>query len=94
MNTPPEVEPEPTPGADRGWQLRLLGAPALVRADGLQQIVLSPKDAALLAITALDGPIAPEHLAARLWPAASGKAAHANLRQRLFRLRRHSGLRC
>src|SRR5438309_1191957 len=54
-------------------------------------VPLSAKDAALLAVVALDGPIAADHLAALVWPAAERRKADTNLRQRLFRLRRDVG---
>ena len=76
----------------RAWQLRLLGRPGLVAADGLRSIALRPKDAALLALVALAGPIQSDHVAALLWPAATGKQADTSLRQRLFRLRRETGM--
>jgi DNA-binding SARP family transcriptional activator len=66
--------------------LRLLRAPALVR--GEQELRLSPKDAALLAFVAIEGPVRAERASAWLWPAASDRQAGISLRQRLFRLRR------
>jgi len=82
----PRKEPAPA------WQLRLLGRPGLVAADGLRSIALRPKDADLLALVALAGPIQSDHVAALLWPAATGKQADTSLRQRLFRLRRETGM--
>lgn len=70
------------------WQLRLLGRPCLDAAEPERSIVLRPKDAALLAIVALAGPVKSERLAALLWPGASARQADNSLRQRLFRLRR------
>ncbi len=72
------------------WQLRLLGQPGLVPSTGDEPIVLPPKDAALLAVIALSGPVKADQLAAMLWPAASAKQADTSLRQRLFRLRRRA----
>ena len=82
------------PRADPGpaWQLRLLGRPELVSIDGARKVALRPKDAALLAIVALAGPIKSDHLAAMLWPSAATKQADNSLRQRLFRLRRETGI--
>ncbi|MFI4931330.1 MAG: AAA family ATPase [Burkholderiales bacterium] len=74
----------------KAWQLRLLGQPALVPSGRGQPIVLPPKDAALLAVVALSGPVKSAHLAAMLWPTANAKQADTNLRQRLFRLRRRA----
>jgi len=70
------------------WRLSLLGAPKLERIQGEARLRLSRKDGALLALIAVDGAIAPERVASLLWPAASARTAEANLRQRLFRLRR------
>ena len=90
---PSTVATDPQPPA-LTWQLRLLGQPALVLASvaaGSQRcIVLRPKDAALLAVVALAGPIKAERVAALLWPAASARQADTSLRQRLFRLRRET----
>lgn len=70
-----------------GVQLRLMGLPALVRADGAV-CNLARKDAALLARLAIDGPCSRGTLAAWLWPLAGAVAARSNLRQRLSRLSR------
>lgn len=70
--------------------LRLLHAPRLAAA-GAEAWPLPPKDAALLALLAIDGPTARARVAAMLWPAADADGAHNNLRQRLFRLRRAAG---
>ena len=72
------------------WRLCLLGAPALVPGTAGEAIVLQPKDAAMLAVVALSGPIKAERLAALLWPAATARQADTSLRQRLFRLRRRT----
>jgi len=53
-------------------------------------MVLQPKDAALLAVIALSGPVKADQLGAMLWPSASTRQADTNLRQRLFRLRRRT----
>ncbi|HEX7441320.1 MAG TPA: BTAD domain-containing putative transcriptional regulator [Caldimonas sp.] len=63
-----------------------------MRADAGATVRLSAKDAALLAVVALDGPIAADRVAALIWPAVEGRKADTNLRQRLFRLRRDSGM--
>ena len=54
--------------------------------------MLQPKDAALLAVIALSGPLKAEHLAAMLWPTVNARQADTSLRQRLYRLRRDAGL--
>ncbi|MFO1328795.1 MAG: BTAD domain-containing putative transcriptional regulator [Rubrivivax sp.] len=53
--------------------------------------LLARKDAALLAVVALDGPTAAARLAAWLWPEVDARAASNNLRQRIHRLRRGAG---
>jgi DNA-binding SARP family transcriptional activator len=70
--------------------LRLLAVPALLRGDGVL-LPLERKDAALLAMLAVDGPTPRPRVAALLWPDAEPKKARNNLRQRLFRLRRSAG---
>ena len=53
---------------------------------------LAPLDAALLAWLALEGPTSREQLAALLWPDKPPATARNALRQRLFRLRRTTGI--
>lgn len=72
------------------WRLCLLGSPRLETVGGERRIELRPKDAALLALVALAGPIQADRLTALLWPTASAPRAEASLRQRTFRLRRDS----
>lgn len=69
--------------------LRLLGAPQLLL-DGRAH-PLERRDAALLALLALDGPLPRARAAAVVWPDADEPRARNNLRQRLFRLRRLAG---
>ena len=64
----------------------LLGSPHLRHADGARH-ALERKDAALLALLALDGPTHRARASQLLWPDLSDKQARGNLRQRLFRLR-------
>lgn len=53
---------------------------------------LAPRDAALLALLAVDGHVARDRIAAWLWPEADSLGrANLSLRQRLFRLRRECG---
>lgn len=66
-------------------RLRLLGQPALLTAADSAS-PLSPKDAALLAVLALEGAQAREHLAAWLWPDKPPAKRLDSLRQRLMRL--------
>jgi len=81
----PSVDP-----AALGPELRLLGAPCLVV--GGRRIALSAKDAALLCLIALAGPIRADRVATMLWPAVGAKQADTSLRQRLYRLRRDAGV--
>ena len=90
MSAPHELTVPETTAGDR-WQLVLLGLPRLTRQEPASTLRLSPKDAALLALVALDGPVAAEHVAALIWPAVDGHKADTSLRQRLFRLRRECG---
>src|SRR5205814_8404076 len=57
----------PTPSAMAAgtpWRVLLIGSPCLVHAQAATKLRLSPKDAALLAIVALDGPVTADHAAA------------------------------
>jgi DNA-binding SARP family transcriptional activator len=69
-----------TPGSGplAGLELRLLGAPCLVL--GERRVGLSAKDAALLCLAALAGPIRADRAAALLWPAVSAHQADTSLR--------------
>jgi DNA-binding SARP family transcriptional activator len=71
-------------------RLRLLAVPALVLPSGAL-VALERKDAALLALLAVDGPLPRARAAALLWPDADPQKARNNLRQRLFRLRHGAG---
>jgi DNA-binding SARP family transcriptional activator/tetratricopeptide (TPR) repeat protein len=79
------------PPAGEAWRLHLLGVPRLARGAAATPVRLSAKDAALLALVALDGPVASDHAAALIWPAVDRRKADTNLRQRLFRMRRDFG---
>jgi len=72
-------------------RLRLLAVPALVLPGGAL-VALERKDAALLALLAVDGPLLRARAAGLLWPDAEPQKARNSLRQRLFRLRRAAGL--
>ncbi|MBI5720207.1 MAG: AAA family ATPase [Burkholderiales bacterium] len=71
--------------------LALTGKPSLKRA-GQADVGLEIKDAVLLAVLALDGSQPRERLAAWLWPDVPAERARANLRQRLFRLKKACGI--
>lgn len=72
-------------------QLRLLGAPSLQLPGSASLVALERKDAALLALLALDGSLSRARAAALLWPDAEPQKARNSLRQRLFRLKRAAG---
>lgn len=80
----------PTRQAADSIRLSLRALPRCEFAGG-REIALEPKDAAMLAWLALEGPTPRAALAARLWPDADDARARANLRQRLLRLRRQIG---
>lgn len=78
-------------------KVQLLHHPRLL-ADGGRELPLADKDAAMLAMLALDGPTPRAHVAALLWPGQAGddpalvpKKAANNLRQRVFRINRWAG---
>ncbi len=80
------LNPEPSPRLT----LRLTGEPS-ISAPGQTPRALERRDAALLAMLALDGPQPRARLARWLWPAVDDAAALRNLRQRFFRLARANG---
>ena len=65
-------------------------SPSIVDPDGTP-VSLAPRDAALLARLALEGPTLRARLAALLWPESAPEAARNALRQRLFQLRKVLG---
>ncbi len=79
--TPQREEASPAASAGR---LCLIGLPHVAAG---RTHALERKDAALLAVLALDGPSSRARIAPLLWPDAEPAAARGNLRQRLFRLR-------
>ncbi len=79
------------PAASARFDLLQLGRePRLVRADGTVGM-LEQKDALLLAYLYVEGPTPRRRLATLLWPDVDDERARANLRQRLFRLRKSLG---
>ncbi len=70
--------------------LCLLGTPRL-QPTGAAALLLGPRDAALLALVVLDGPVARATLAGWMWPDLAPAQALNNLRQRLFQLRKQAG---
>lgn len=69
------------------WRVRLVGQPSVVSLDG-EVVHLNLKDAALVALAALEPQISVARAAAMLWPEADRRGSLNNLRQRLFRLKR------
>src|SRR5882672_12518215 len=69
--------------------LLLLGEPRLLLVDGSAH-TLERKDAALLALLAVDGATPRGKAASLLWPDVDDDAARNNLRQRLHRLRKRA----
>jgi len=85
---PPTTAAPPT-NAVMG-QLCLLGLPRLLPRDGAP-VYLGPRDAALLTLVVLRGPLARATLASWMWPEVASARALNNLRQRLFQLRQTAG---
>jgi len=71
-------------------RLELADLALATRADGSSS-ALAPRDAALLAWLALEGPTPRAQLAELLWPDIEPTAARNTLRQRLFHLKRRCG---
>ena len=84
---PVSHETRPAPAATGTLHLRLCQAPEVVLPTG-QHLPLAPRDAALLAWLALEGPTPRARLATLLWPDSAPEAARNTLRQRLHQLRR------
>ena len=72
-------------------KLCLATAASMLKSDGLS-VPLAPRDAALLAWLALEGPTPRMRLAQVLWPDSDAAAARNALRQRLFTLRKTLGV--
>ena len=87
MSRTPPPRPPPRPPAPH---LRLIGEAACLHGAG-RVLLLEPKDALLLAYLALVGPTPRSLIAVLLWPDVDEARARANLRQRLFRLRKALG---
>ena len=71
-------------------RLHLADLASATLADG-SSASLAPRDAALLAWLALEGPTPRSRLADLLWPGSDPDAARNTLRQRLFHLKKHCG---
>lgn len=85
--TTPDTAPPAAADSSALLHLRLLGAPTIGR-PGSTPHALERKDAALLAVLAIEGMRGRDELATWLWPSATAKTAAGSLRQRIFRLRR------
>ena len=72
-------------------RLRLRGAPSCDFGAG-RAVPLEPKDAVLLAYLCIEGDTARALFVARMWPEVDEPRARANLRQRLLRMRRSTGI--
>jgi DNA-binding SARP family transcriptional activator/tetratricopeptide (TPR) repeat protein len=71
--------------------LRLASAAQLLEHAG-SQVPLASRDAALLAWLAIEGPTSRTRLAQLLWPDSEPKTGRNSLRQRLFKLKRQTGV--
>jgi DNA-binding SARP family transcriptional activator/tetratricopeptide (TPR) repeat protein len=81
---------EPDTALSAGVQLTLAGVPS-ARRPPAKPVMLSVRDAALLAWLALEGPTPRTRLAELLWPESEPGVALNALRQRVFQLRRPFG---
>ena len=90
MTSPAAPTPPAAPAAP-GARLLLRAAGQYVARDG-EPVDLEPKDALLLAYLAVEGPTPRGRVAAFLWPDADEERARGNLRQRLLRLKRATGI--
>jgi DNA-binding SARP family transcriptional activator/predicted ATPase len=68
------------------WRLQLSGTPQLLSAEGAC-LALERRDAALLALLAIDGPVARNRAAALLWPDEVLEQVRGRLRQRIYALK-------
>lgn len=82
--------PAPERDLDSALRFELLGRPGWRLGSGSLN-ELSPQDAALAALLALDGPCARDTLAGRLWAESNQRQAANNLRKHVSRLRALTG---
>ena len=73
------------------WCLQLCGLPQALSATGDQAVVLERRDAAMLALLAIEGPTARSRVSALLWPDEALEAVRGRLRQRIFALKKKLG---
>jgi DNA-binding SARP family transcriptional activator len=85
------------PPADRSvseaprWRLQLCGRAQLVSVQG-ETVTLERRDAAMLALLAIEGPTSRSRIIALLWPDEAADAVRQRLRQRIFALKRKLGV--
>jgi DNA-binding SARP family transcriptional activator len=73
------------------WSLHLCGLHRVVATDG-KCVVLERRDAAMLALLAIEGPTARARVTALLWPDESPEDVRGRLRQRIYALKRKLGV--
>jgi DNA-binding SARP family transcriptional activator len=73
------------------WSLQLCGLAWALATSG-QRVVLERRDAAMLALLAIDGPTARTRVTTLLWPDEPVEAVRARLRQRIYALKRKLGV--
>jgi len=73
------------------WSLHLCGQGRVVEVAG-QCVVLERRDAAMLALLAIEGPTARARVTALLWPDESAEDVRGRLRQRIYALKRKLGV--
>lgn len=84
------MRPMPSPAIDNPL-LRLAGATQVVEHAG-SHVPLALRDAALLAWLAIEGSTSRTRLAQLFWPDSEPKSGRNSLRQRLFKLKRQTGV--
>ena len=83
--------PDATDGDAPRWQLRLAGRAQALGALG-ERLELERRDAAMLALLALEGPLPRARVMALLWPDDPPERVRNRLRQRIFMLKRKLGV--
>ena len=73
------------------WSLHLCGLHRVVATDGTC-VVLERRDAAMLALLAIEGPTPRARVTALLWPDESAEDVRGRLRQRIYALKRKLGV--
>jgi DNA-binding SARP family transcriptional activator len=73
------------------WRLQLCGLPQALSGTGDEAVVLERRDAAMLALLAIEGPTARSRVSELLWPDEALEAVRGRLRQRIFALKKKLG---